>query len=73
VASASRCGVQKWRKRSNQASTSPSGWDSTWYRRRVPAGWTDAKLDSRRTLKWCETAGWEIAELGLDDGAHGVL
>jgi hypothetical protein len=72
VASASRCGVQKWRKRSNQASTSQRlGLDVV--PAAVPAGWTDAKLDSRRTFRWCETAGWEIAELGLDDGAHGVL
>src|SRR5262249_59124405 len=47
VASASRCGVQKRRKRPSHASTSRSGPESTAYKRRVPSGRTVAKPASR--------------------------
>ena len=48
------------RKRSSHASTSRSGSCWTAYRRRVPSGRTVAKPCSRRTLRCCETAGWEM-------------
>ncbi len=66
VASASRCGVQKCRNRSNQASVSCSGAVSTEYSRRVPSALTWANPFSRRTFKCCDTAGWVIANSAPD-------
>ena len=69
VASASRCGVQKRRKRSSHASTSRSGSEFTAYSRRVPLGPHGGQAAVPEHPKVLRDGRLGDAELPLDDRA----